>query len=183
MPTPPLTDQQLISHLAETFQQAVAPPNWLPYVPAVSAASAAVAAFLSLISIWLNNHLARGARGYKLLPIIVFYRRSELIWTLKNVGDGTALKVSVRNYKNATQVQDEVELYPVGPGEEIRLDYLKGADKLVANYVNIFGQDPHHTVCSKNTNEMRARALSYKGATSFIKGHESDVEKWPITRL
>jgi hypothetical protein len=80
-------------------------------------------------------------------------------------------------------VQDEVELYPVVPGQEIKLDYLKGADRLVANYVNIFGQDPHYTNCSRNTNETKSGELREKSTASFTTGHESDVEKWPMTRL
>ncbi len=46
--------------------------------------------------------------------------------------------------------------YPIAPGQQIKLDCLKDAGKLVANYVNIYGQDPHHTVCARNENGLKA---------------------------
>jgi len=75
-----------------------------------------------------------------------------------------------------------VELYPVAPSQEIRLDYLQGADKLIAGYVNIFGDDPHTSVCSNNANEFKPGELDQING-AFSKGHESDAEKWPVTRL
>jgi hypothetical protein len=80
---------------------------------------------------------------------MVFYREAGQKWILKNVGEDSALNVSILNY-SGDQLKDELELYPIAPGPQIKLDYLKGADKLVANYVNIYGQDPHHTVCARN---------------------------------
>jgi hypothetical protein len=62
--------------------------------------------------------------------------------SLGRQGEGTALRVSVRNYFNGDQLKDELQLYPVGPGQQIRLDHLRGADKVIATYVNIYGQDP-----------------------------------------
>jgi hypothetical protein len=154
-------------------------PGWLSYIPVVSAVIATASA---ATSVWLTRSLAREARGNKLLPVIVFCRRAERVWTLKNVGEGTARSVLVRNYSVGTRVQDQVELYPVAPGQEIRLDYLRGADKLIAGYVNIFGQDPHLTICSRDANEFKAGRLDAISG-SFDTGHESDVQKWPVTRL
>jgi len=115
--------------------------------------------------------------------MIVFYRRSERVWILKNVGEGTAINVAIRNYIDNDNVRDEVILYPVTPDEEIRLDYLKGpAVKLVANYVNIFGQDPHHSICSQDLNEIRGGKLK-DNVVPFAQGHESLVDNWPVTRL
>jgi len=151
------------------------------YVPGLSAVIAAAVSALSgvVLGVWLQNK----TRREKLLPVIVFYRRPSLVWILKNVGEGTALSVFVRNYGNGGQLLDEVELYPVTPGEEISLDYLKGADKLIAVYVNIFGQERHHTICSKNANKVsKGKPKEEKGA-EFSKGHESNPAKWPVTRL
>jgi hypothetical protein len=174
------TDQQLVSQLADAIRQAAqARPNWLTYVPVVSAAIAVVSA---MISVWLTVKLAREARGNKLLPIMVFYRGAELKWILKNVGEGTALDVSILNY-SGDQLKDELRLYPVAPGQQIKLDYLKGADKLVANYVNIYGQDPHHTICARNDNGLKAGRFEGKPSQTFGKGHESDIDRWPVTRL
>jgi hypothetical protein len=133
-------------------------------------------------SIRITRRLAREARGNKLLPIMVFYRAAEAKWILKNVGEGTALNVSILNY-SGDQLKNELELYPVGPGQQIRLDYLKGADKLVANYVNIYGQDPHYTICAMNDNGLKAGKFEGKPSQSFSKGHESEIDKWPVTRL
>ncbi len=176
----PPPDQQLVSQLADAIRQAAtAKETWLNYVPPVSAA---IAAFLSLFSLWVTRSLAREARGNKLLPIMVFYRGIGSKWILKNVGDGTALNVSILNY-SGDQLQDQLELYPVGPGQQISLDYLKGADKLVANYVNIYGQDPHYAICAMNDNGVKAGRFEGKSSRAYSKGHESDIGKWPITRL
>jgi hypothetical protein len=99
---------------------------------------------------------------------------------LKNVGE--ALNVSILNY-SGDQLKDELELYPIAPGQQIKLDYLKGEDKLVANYVNIYGQDPHYTVCARNENGLKAGRFKGKPAGSFSKGHESEIDKWPTIRL
>jgi hypothetical protein len=178
--------QQFVSQLAEAIRQAATgQQSWQTYVPIVSVAiaglSAAIAALSALFSIRGTRSLAREARGHKLLPVIVFYRRSELVWLLENVGEGTALHVLVRNYNQGEQLQDEVELYPVVPREKIKLDYLRGADKLIAAYVNIFGQDPHYTTCSKDVNVVQSGKL--KEQTPLLKGHESEGETWRVTRL
>jgi hypothetical protein len=178
MPLP--TDQQLVAQLAEAIRKAAEThTSWLSYVPVVSAAIAAISA---MISVRLTIKLAREARGNKLLPIMVFYRGAELKWILKNVGEGTALNVSILNY-SGDQLKDELQLYPIAPGQQIKLDYLKGADKLVANYVNIYGQDPHYTVCARNENGLKAGRFEGKPAGSFSKGHESEIDKWPTIRL
>jgi hypothetical protein len=173
-------DQQLIGQLANAIREAAsAKPSWLTYIPVVSAVISVVSVAISL---WLTRSLARETRGFKLLPMIVFYRRAERVWTLKNVGEGTALEVFIRNYASENKVQDQVWLYPVAPGQEIRLDYLRGADKLVAGYVNIFGRDPHLTVCSKDVNEFKKGKLEPL-EKSAITGHESDATRWQTTRL
>jgi hypothetical protein len=56
---------------------------------------------------------------------------------IENVGEGTARNVSVLNYAAGDLLQDQLELYPAASGQQIRLDYLRGADKLIATYVNI----------------------------------------------
>jgi hypothetical protein len=174
------TDQQLVSQLADAIRKAAdGHASWLSYVPVVSAAIAALSA---LVSILVTRSLAREARGYKLLPMMVFYRGAELVWILKNVGEGTALNVSVLNY-SGDQLKDEIELYPVAAGQQIKLDYLRGADKLIARYLNIFGQDPHYTICSRNVNGLKAGQFEEKITGSFTRGHESEIEKWPVTRL
>ena len=179
MPLP--TDQQLVSQLADAIRKAAsAPPSWLSYIPAVSAAIAALSAS---VSVWVTRSLAREARGNKLLPVMVFYRGPELVWILKNVGEGTARNVSIRNYTGGDQLQDELELYPVAPGQQIRLDYLRGADKLIAAYVNIYGQDPHYTICSRNTNDMKSGKLDETIRGPIARGHETEIAKWPVTRL
>src|ERR1035438_10015965 len=148
----PPTDQQLVAQFAEAIRRAAEThANWLSYVPVVSAAIAAISA---MISVRMTIKLAREARGNILLPIMVFYRGTELKWILKNVGEGTALNVSILNY-SGDRLRDELELYPVAPGQQIKLDYVKGADKLIANYVNIYGQDPHHTICARRSEERR----------------------------
>jgi hypothetical protein len=73
--------------------------------------------------------------------------------------------------------------YPIAPGQQIKLDYLKGADKLVANYANIYGQDPHYTVCARNENGLKAGRFEGKAVGSFSQGHESEIDKWPTIRL
>ena len=153
------------------------PISSLSYVPVVSAVIAAISATMS---VGLTMKLARKARGNKLLPIMVFYRGAELKWILKNVRE--ALNVSILNY-SGDQLKDELELYPIAPGQQIKLDYLKGEDKLVANYVNIYGQDPHYTVCARNGNGLKAGRFEGKPAGSFSKGHESEIDKWPTIRL
>jgi hypothetical protein len=173
-------DQQFISELAKAIRDAASgKPSWLTYIPVVSAVISVASVAVSL---WLTRSLARETRGFKLLPMIVFYRRAERIWTLKNVGEGTALEVFIRNYVTKDSVQDQVQLYPVAPGQEIRLDYLRGADKLVAGYVNIFGDDPHLTVCSSDVNEFKRGKLEPLQKSANI-GHESDATHWPTTRL
>ncbi len=114
--------------------------------------------------------------------MIIFNRRAERVWTLKNVGEGTAASIVVRNYVSGDRVQDEVQVYPVVPGHEVRPDYLRGADKLIAGYVNIFGQDPHLTISSKDTNDFQRGKLKEIEA-SVVRGHESDIQKWPMSRL
>ena len=95
------------------------PISSLSYVPVVSAVIAAISATMS---VGLTMKLARKARGNKLLPIMVFYRGAELKWILKNVRE--ALNVSILNY-SGEQLKDELELYPIAPGQQIKLDYLK----------------------------------------------------------
>jgi hypothetical protein len=173
-------DQQLISDLAKAIRDAAAAkPSWFTYIPVVSAVISVASVTVSL---WLTRSLASETRGFKLLPMIVFYRRAERIWTLKNVGEGTALEVFIRNYISNDIVQDQVQLYPVAPGQEIRLDYLRGADKLVAGYVNMFGDDPHLTVCSSDVNEFKKGELAPLQKSVNI-GHESEAATWPTTRL
>ena len=95
------TDTQLVRELADAIRNAASgQPTWLSYVPVISAVIAAVSA---AVSVWLTRSLAREARGNKLLPMMVFYRGPERTWILKNVGEGTALRVSVRNYINGDQ--------------------------------------------------------------------------------
>lgn len=173
-------DLQSISDLAKAIRDATsAKPSWLTYIPVVSAVISVASVAVSL---WLTRSLARETRGFKLLPMLVFYRRAERIWTLKNVGEGTALEVFIRNFASNDILQDQVQLYPVAPGQEIRLDYLQGADKLVAGYVNMFGDDPHLTVCSSDVNQFKKGKLDpLHGPVSI--GHESNAAKWPTTRL
>jgi hypothetical protein len=185
----PANDQQLVSQLADAIHKAAqGQPSWTSYIPGVSAVISTLSAFLSILFFVRSQKntraMASEARGYKLLPVIVFYRRSERVWILKNVGEGTAINVVIRNYLAINQVRDEVTLYPVTPGEEIQLDYLNGpAVRLIAKYVNIFGQDPHYTVCSRNVNEIKAGLFEDSVATPFGEGHESRIDEWPVTRL
>ena len=183
----PVTDQD-VKNLADAIQSAASHrPSFLDYVPVVSAMiaalSAGIAAVTAFVSIRMTRSLAREARGNKLLPIIIFYRRAGGVWTLKNIGEGTASGVFIRNYIAADRVLNEVALYPVAPNQEIRLDYLEGADKLVARYVNIFGQDPHYTICARNDNDLKSGEYTADAGADFSKGHEGDVGKWKITRL
>ena len=113
---------------------------------------------------------------------MMFYRGADLKWILKNVGEGTALNVSILNY-SGDQLKDELQLYPIAPGQQIKLDYLKGADKLVANYVNICGQDPHYTVCARNENGLKTGRFEGKPAGPFSMGHESEIDRWPTIRM
>lgn len=174
------TDQQLVSQLADAIRKAAeGHTSWLSYVPRGLCDNCSRFRFSQHM---VTRSLAREARRNKLLPMMVFYRAAELVWILKNVGEGIALNVSVLNY-GGDQLKDELELYPVAPGQQIKLDYLRGADKLIARYVNIYGQDPHYTICSKNINGLKAGRFEPKITGSFAKGHESEIEKWPVTRL
>jgi hypothetical protein len=182
-------EQEIIRQL-EALVRELAPHavTWVSYIPAISAAIAALSAAGSIVffikSQKNSRDLAREARGQRLLPILVFYRRQELVWILKNIGEGTAARVKIRNYISSDQVRDEVTLYPVAPGDTIRLDYIRGpATKLVATYLNIFGEDPHHTICSNDENEINAGVHLHSPDTPFGEGHESRIENWPITRL
>jgi hypothetical protein len=182
-------EQEVINQLAVLVRElAPRPVSWVTYIPAISAAIAALSAFASIVFFFMSQKntrdLASEARTWRLRPVIVFYRRGERVWIVKNIGEGTAVEVRVRNYVGDDQIRDEVTLYPVAPGEAIRLDYLKGpATKLVATYLNVFGQDPHHTVCSNDKNDIRAGVPTLSQSTPFGSGHESRIEEWTVTRL
>jgi hypothetical protein len=184
-----VTDQQLVERLAAAISQAAQrQADWTSYVPAVSAAIAAVSSLLSILFFLKSQRntreLARDARRNSLLPIIIFYRRAERVWIVKNIGNGTATNVVIRNYIDTEQARDEVTLYPITPGEEVRLDYLKGvAVRLVAKYVNVFGKDPHFTGCSGDKNEVAEGEFRHELPIPPAQGHESQIEKWPVTRL
>ena len=95
-------DQQLIEHLAAAIHQSAQAQGWTAYIPAVSTMIAAISALLSILFFIRSQKntrvLATESRGWNLLPVIVFYRRPDGVWTLKNIGEGTAVRLVVRNF-------------------------------------------------------------------------------------
>jgi hypothetical protein len=176
------TNQQLVDQLVAAIRGiAAAQESWPPHW---SFCTSVLALVISVLSICVASFADGEARRIKLRPIMVFFRGPQLTWILKNVGEGTANQVSILNYISPGNLANELQLYPVGPGQEIRLDYLKsGGDKLVATYANIYDRDPHHTACSQDSNKIKKRSYRYTPGPNFTRGHESDTQQWPVTRL
>jgi hypothetical protein len=121
------------------------------------------------------------AYGQKILPNLIFIRRGERVWALKNIGDGTAFEVAVLNYVSGVLV-NLVKLYPISPGEAIRLDYLEGAAKLVAKFQNMYGHDPAYTICEADSNTFSKGTFDTESKPRAV-GHESRSKQWPTTRI
>ncbi len=150
-------------------------------IPVVSIlVSAIVAIFVMLSSRNFSRQQAELAYNQKILANLIFIRRGERLWSLKNIGEGTAFEVAIFNYASGVLL-NKVNLYPISPGEAIRLDYLKGAERLIATFRNMYGHDPAYTSCEADSNTFSKGSFNTESSPLAI-GHESRPEEWPITR-
>jgi hypothetical protein len=116
-----------------------------------------VSAIVSFAVFWLT-HL-RNSR-----PILIFIRRPDWNWRLKNIGRGPAFRVLFSQVANGEQIK--TKMYPIAESEEVPLGDLKHGNTLIAHYTDWFGLRSYKTYCNDCENRARWQPWwpSLKGA-------------------
>ena len=110
--------------------------------------------FIYRLSRQENRRSRRESYRQNIRPALTFVRRSEKIWILLNAGQGTAFNITLRDF-GTDALASKTDLYPLLPQEEVELPFLEKGQRLVAEYTNMYGRDPRHTVCQKNKNVFK----------------------------
>jgi hypothetical protein len=86
-------------------------------------------------------------------PILIFIRRPDWNWRIKNIGRGPAFRVLFRDKQLSGKHEDTI-LYPIAEGEEVSLGTLKYGDILVAYYADWHGMRTYKTYCQDWRNRV-----------------------------
>ncbi|MGA3189745.1 MAG: hypothetical protein ABSF22_21775 [Bryobacteraceae bacterium] len=100
-------------------------------------------------------------------PILVFYRddtEPAPKWKIKNIGEGPALNIRIRDYESKTVIKRKVRPYALEPGVERDLKWVTGGFKLEADYTDAYGRTSYRSTASDNeTNSLVAFATFGSG--------------------
>ena len=86
-------------------------------------------------------------------PILVFIRRPDENWRLKNIGKGCAFQVVFKQEDGQGQSLSHI-IYPIADGEEVPLGKLKHGETLNACYKDSSGLRRYKTVCRSWVNKV-----------------------------
>jgi len=88
-------------------------------------------------------------------PILVFMRRPNWHWKIRNVGTGTAFNIQFED-KHKDGKYNRYLLYPIGPNDEAPLGDLSYGDEFTLYYSGRSSVWPHYrTVCKGWMNRIR----------------------------
>lgn len=106
---------------------------------------------------WVSH--VRGVR-----PILVFIRdHAEAVprWKIRNIGQGPAMHIRIRDYESDNIVKRKVRPYALEPGNERPLTWVTAGFKLEADYTDIYGRRWYRSTAKDNETVFRRRYLSF----------------------
>jgi len=86
-------------------------------------------------------------------PILVFYRddtEPAPKWKMKNIGEGPAMNIRIRDYESKTVIKRKVRPYALEPGVVRDLTWVTGGFKLEADYTDAYGRTSYRSTASDN---------------------------------
>jgi len=90
-------------------------------------------------------------------PTLVFFRdenEARPKWKMRNIGQGAAMYIRVRDYKGHSIV-GRVTPYALRPGDDRPLDWVTGGDRLEADYADVYGKRWYQSVGTSNNTTFR----------------------------
>jgi hypothetical protein len=116
-------------------------------------------------------------------PTLIFFRRQEgdrRIWQLKNVGQGVAAYVRIRDFASDKKtIVNRVRAYPIGPNDPAReLVWATAGGKLEALYTDVYGRRWYRTICDENENEFSRIHLSFwrRPKIAELRGYQKEID-------
>lgn len=86
-------------------------------------------------------------------PILIFIRRPDDTWRLKNIGKGSAFDVIFKD-DNGRGNSSSYIMYPLADGEDVPLGILQYGDTLTVHYKGWFRPWRYSTTCNKWNNKV-----------------------------
>jgi hypothetical protein len=116
-------------------------------------------------------------------PTLIFFRCQEgerRIWQLKNVGQGVAAYVRIRDYaSDKKSIVRKVRTYPIGPNDPAReLVWVTAGGKLEALYTDAYGRRSYRTICDENENEFSwsYRSLGRRPTIAELRDYQPEID-------
>jgi hypothetical protein len=104
-----------------------------------------ISAFVSSLLAWLIHMKATR-------PILVFIRRPDTMWRIKNIGKGSAFNIYFRQLNSQLEHLDHI-LYPIADGEDVPLGNLKYGEVLEVYFSDWGGKRKYKTTCKLWVND------------------------------
>jgi hypothetical protein len=97
-------------------------------------------------------------------PLLVFYRdesEAEPKWKMKNIGQGPAMHVRIRDYTAKGDVLRKVQSYALPPDQSRPLDWVTGGAKLEADYTDAYGRRWYQSIGEENDTTFKRHYGSF----------------------
>jgi len=112
-------------------------------------------------------------------PAIFFIRDADdgsPRWKMRNLGNGPAVNIRVRDYKGQT-VQARIHCYPLIAGEKRSIAWVSGGDKLEAEYTDVYGRRWYRSVGENNSTNYSRRRFAFwrRPAKDYLLGYEPEI--------
>ena len=113
-------------------------------------------------------------------PVLVFFRDDQdekPKWKIKNVGQGAAMHIRIRDYDSAGVVIRRVHPYAIEPGCGRPLDWVTAGARLEADYTDVYGRRWYKSVAQNNDTVFCRRHWNFwrRPAESELTQYEADI--------
>lgn len=132
----------------------------------------------------LGGFITGGAFGWlthirNIRPTLVFFRdetEASPKWKMRNIGQGAAMYIRVRDYKGGSVVR-KVKPYALRPGDDRPLDWVTGGDRLEADYTDVYGRRWYQSVGDDNNTvfKRRHRSLWRRPSKKDLEDYEPEI--------
>lgn len=93
-------------------------------------------------------------------PILVFFRdpgEDKPKWKIKNIGQGGAMHIRIRDYSTEKDIVRKVHAYALVPGQSRTLAWVTSGFKLEVDYTDAYGRRWYRSVAKDNDTVYKRR--------------------------
>ena len=115
--------------------------------------TAVVSLIISIITVGVSYYTFQRTLKTGIRPVLVFSRRSSMIWQVENVGNGPAISVVIGAMDRKGNWQTVINCYPISASAKVTLDWIIEGYEVAVVYTDVYGKT-FTTHCHGNRNEI-----------------------------